>query len=365
MMLFFRFLYTDKLNLQADNVMGTLYASKKYLIPNLKQKCITYLETNLNAQNACMLLYQSKQFDEQKLVNKCLKVIDRKTSDALKSDTFCDVDHATVLEIVSRDTLNIKEIYLFEYINKWCEAECGRKNLKPTGENRRTVLGDILYQIRMTEMTVEKFADGPARSGILSVQESNDVLLYLVSKNKPVVSFSTMARGHMSSKDLIYLSIGSIIFNADGQMYTPYNQPFREIVSSIVIFYVNAPIIIKGIGICGGHEGSTRNVNISLNVFDQYSYGNMLPVNDTKVYQFRSDGTKIPVHILFDSELQLEPRVNYSIKVCMEGPCIYSCRPIGDVSIGGVEFTFSDQQMYNSHQYSTGEQIADILFKLP
>ncbi len=370
-MLFFRFLYTDELNLTADNVMEMLYASKKYLITNLKHKCIMYLDTNLNAQNACMLLYQSQLFDEQELVNKCLKVIDSQTCEALKSETFCDVDHATVLEIVTRDTLNVKEICLFECINKWCEAECGRKNLDPTGANRRTVLGDILYQIRMTEMTGEEFGEGPVRSGILSVQESNDVLLYLVSTTKPVVLFHTKARANPPLEYLICNQLRNIFF-------VPSSRHFTEQIE----FEVSDPIIIKGIGMLGGSAGSQITATICLMTYPQthVQHGqfqvcqcitkNLIMLSNAH-QDVISDGTSKPAHIYFDSEIRLSARESCTIIADIRGPatCLYSgTSETNPVHSGGVYFTFLSQQRYSDidELFSCNLSIIpQILFTLP
>ena len=47
----FRFLYTDKVNLNGRNVMQVLYLAEKYMVPSLAQKCSEYLRDNLEASN--------------------------------------------------------------------------------------------------------------------------------------------------------------------------------------------------------------------------------------------------------------------------------------------------------------------------
>lgn len=52
----------------------TLYAAKKYIVPNVTKACVNFLETSLSAKNACMLLSQSRFFAEEKLTQKCWEV---------------------------------------------------------------------------------------------------------------------------------------------------------------------------------------------------------------------------------------------------------------------------------------------------
>uniref|UniRef100_A0A914V8Z6 BTB domain-containing protein n=1 Tax=Plectus sambesii TaxID=2011161 RepID=A0A914V8Z6_9BILA len=63
-----KYLYTDEVDLDADTVLATLYASKKYLITYLTRACINFLETSLTARNVCLLLTQSRLFEEEELM---------------------------------------------------------------------------------------------------------------------------------------------------------------------------------------------------------------------------------------------------------------------------------------------------------
>lgn len=71
-----RYLYCDEIHLEADNVLATLYAAKKYIVPHLARACVNYLETSLTAKNACLLLSQSRLFEEPELMQRCWEVID-------------------------------------------------------------------------------------------------------------------------------------------------------------------------------------------------------------------------------------------------------------------------------------------------
>lgn len=105
-----RYLYSDDVCLEADNVLATLYAAKKYLVPNLARACVEYLETSLTAKNACVLLSQSRLFEEPDLMQRCWEVIDAQAELALSSEGFVEIDFKTLESILSRETLNAKEV---------------------------------------------------------------------------------------------------------------------------------------------------------------------------------------------------------------------------------------------------------------
>lgn len=51
---------------------------------------------------------------------------------ALRSEGFVDIDMATLESVLSRETLNCKEMHLFEAALNWAGAECQRKEIDPT-----------------------------------------------------------------------------------------------------------------------------------------------------------------------------------------------------------------------------------------
>lgn len=80
-----RYMYCDEVELEAETVLATLYAAKKYIVPHLARACVNYLETNLTAKNACLLLSQSGLVDEPKLTRRCWEVIDAQVSNKQKT----------------------------------------------------------------------------------------------------------------------------------------------------------------------------------------------------------------------------------------------------------------------------------------
>src|ERR1700728_316175 len=66
-----QYLYSDDIQLDEDTVLATLNVAKKYIIPQLANACVAFMESSLTARNACLLLSQSRMFDEIVLMERC------------------------------------------------------------------------------------------------------------------------------------------------------------------------------------------------------------------------------------------------------------------------------------------------------
>ncbi|XP_053318600.1 BTB/POZ domain-containing protein 2 isoform X3 [Spea bombifrons] len=196
-----KFLYSDEVQIGPETVMTTLYTAKKYAVPALEAHCVEFLKKNLRADNAFMLLTQARLFDEPQLASLCLENIDKNTSDALNAEGFTDIDLDTLVAVLERDTLGIREIRLFNAVVRWSEAECQRQQQPVTSENKRKALGKALSLIRFPLMTIEEFAAGPAQSGILTDREVVSLFLHFTVNPKPRVEFIDRPRCCLRGKE--------------------------------------------------------------------------------------------------------------------------------------------------------------------
>ncbi|XP_051495771.1 BTB/POZ domain-containing protein 2 isoform X2 [Apus apus] len=196
-----KFLYSDEVQIGPETVMTTLYTAKKYAVPALEAHCVEFLKKNLRADNAFMLLTQARLFDEPQLASLCLENIDKNTSDAINAEGFTDIDLDTLVAVLERDTLGIREVRLFNAVVRWAEAECQRQQLQVIPENKRKVLGKALSLIRFPLMTIEEFAAGPAQSGILTDREVVSLFLHFTVNPKPRVEFIDRPRCCLRGKE--------------------------------------------------------------------------------------------------------------------------------------------------------------------
>ena len=194
----FRFIYSDKANLNADNVMQLLYLSKKYMLPTLAEKCSAFLKENLNALNVFHILSDAQKYEEKDLMNHCWKLIETQTEEAVKSEGFVTVERSVLEELVEKNSLNIKEVELFKAVDCWAEKECEKQGLVAEGSVKRRVLGERVVQgIRFPVMEEREFADFVLDSEILTPRETNRLVKYFNSVLKDPVGFSDAKRaGH-------------------------------------------------------------------------------------------------------------------------------------------------------------------------
>ncbi|XP_015422319.1 PREDICTED: LOW QUALITY PROTEIN: BTB/POZ domain-containing protein 6 [Myotis davidii] len=221
-----KYMYSDEIDLEADTVLATLYAAKKYIVPALAKACVHFLETSLEAKNACVLLSQSRLFEEPELTQRCWEVIDAQAEMALRSEGFCEIDWQTLEVVVTREALNAKEAVVFEAVLSWAEAECKRQGLPATPRNKRHVLGPALYLVRIPTMTLEEFANGAAQSDILTLEETHNIFLWYTAANKPPLDFPLTKRRGLAPQRCSSSSLGVVLaqnlirFVSDGSCST-------------------------------------------------------------------------------------------------------------------------------------------------
>jgi BTB/POZ domain-containing protein 1/2 len=188
-----RFLYGDSnyplSTITHDTVMSILYGAKKYCVLGLERLCVDFLKKNISIENALILLSQARLFDEAQLAAQCLEVIDKNAMYALQTPELLDIDLDTLMAILKRDTLGVREIKLWQTCLDWARNKCKnhhhhhhhhhhQTSPTTTPDMIRQTLGGALKLIRFPLMSQEEFAQGPAQSGVLTDKEVISIFLY-------------------------------------------------------------------------------------------------------------------------------------------------------------------------------------------
>ncbi|KAK3092251.1 hypothetical protein FSP39_000340 [Pinctada imbricata] len=342
-----RYLYCDEIQLEPDNVLATLYAAKKYLVPHLARSCVRFLETSLSARNACILLSQGRLFEEQELMQRCWEVIDAQAEEALRSDGFTDIDINTLKTVLSRETLNAKEVSVFNAACRWAEAECARNELDPTPENKRKVLGEALYLIRIPTMSLDEYANGPSQSGILTLQETNDVFLYYLARNKPDLRFLKKARPGLTPYKC---------HRFQSSAYRSNQWRYRGRCDSIQ-FAVDNRVFVAGFGLYGSSNGAAEyQVKIELK-----KNGIVLGQSYKK---FFSDGSSSTFAVMFENPIQIEPDIFYTASAVLDGGELsyFGQEGLSEVQCGKTNFQFQCSSDSTNGTGVQGGQIPEIIF---
>ncbi|XP_049871184.1 uncharacterized protein LOC126370386 [Pectinophora gossypiella] len=244
------YIYTDNINISSfDKACELCYGAKKYMLPHLVKECTRYLWSDLYPRNACRAYEFARLFEETVLMDKCIQIISTNTKEVLTDSSFEDVDLNTVITVFSLDHLNVdSELDLFEAAVRYAKGQDKRnaersaspvmerpspgpstskdkvvniessaenspvavteacksgegeqpatepavvKNEKPDGKAK---IRPAIEKIRFLTLTPQQFAEGPARSTLLTESESFAVLMNILSSNSDVpmpTGFST------------------------------------------------------------------------------------------------------------------------------------------------------------------------------
>ena len=348
-----KYLYCDEIHLDQDSVLATLYAAKKYIVPHLARECVKYLETSLTAKNACLLLSQARLFEEPELMQRCWDVIGAQAEIALMSEGFTDIDFNTLLTILNRETLNCSELSVFLAAREWARAECVRREEEDTADNMRRVLGSAMQCIRFPCMNLQQFADSPAQSGMLSLQETTDIFLNFTAKQKPPVEYPTNPR--LGMKPLTCHRFQSSAYRSNQWRY-------RGRCDSIQ-FCVDRRIFIVGFGMYGSSNGSA-----DYTVRIQLKHSGKVMADNTQ--KFQSDGSSNTFPVYFDHPVQIEPDKSYTASAVLDGAELsyFGQEGLSEVVISQAQsLTFMFQCSADSTNGTgvQGGQIPEIIFYGP
>ena len=252
---FFRYLYSDEVNLSESNVMGVLYLTKKYMVPSLAEKCTEYLTDNLDSSNVFSILPSAQRYEEKNLVDRCWKVIDKQTEAAVKSDGFATIERSLLEAVVERDTLNIPEVELFKGVVEWANKESGKRGIAADGQEKRRILGErIVRAIRFPVMLLEEFASVVIDSKILTYDEVASLIKCFGSVQSSPVGFPENKRSGPASTRINLLRccrFGSVDF---GWPVGRYAQ---------VLFSVNRDVLFHGVYLFGSKD-NTYSVSLAV-----------------------------------------------------------------------------------------------------
>ncbi|XP_060554744.1 BTB/POZ domain-containing protein 6-like isoform X4 [Ruditapes philippinarum] len=177
-----RYMYSDDIELDVNNVSCCLYAAKKYALYDMANKCAKFLETKIGVDTACTIYEQAKLYDEAQLATKCIDFITGNSKGVFLSKDFHTLAFESVLEIVRNGILNADESFIFAAVKGWAESECKRKGSEVSPGNLRSCIGEIMFMIRFPLMPNDVFAKEVEPTGILTTEELLMIYRHLAVK---------------------------------------------------------------------------------------------------------------------------------------------------------------------------------------
>ena len=341
---FFRYLYTDEVNLSGNNVMHVFYLATKYMVPSLAVKCNDYLRANVEGSNVFSVLLHAQKFEVKDLEDRCWEVIKTQAMAAVNSDEFVTLERSLVETVVKMEKLYVKEVKLFKAVDRWATKEIERQGLTPDSNIKRHILGeDIVKAIRYPLMSQKEFASVVPDCNILTMKEVVDMMKFYSGVLTTPMAFTKLSRFGPLQK--------CIRFRRCPQ--PPKNNSPGSKVSHNINVTTNKIIFLHGVQLFGREDGS---YTVVVNVVKAMESSSPLVKQSGTYVSKKDDGQSYYLFdVLFDQPVCLEEGKRYKIESSVFGPSTWhGTYDESDVECGGVTFTF----------YGSCQQIPHLLFTL-
>ena len=356
----FRYMYSEKVNLSGNIVMGVLYLAKKYIVPSLADKCTEYLKEKIDTSNVFDILSFAQKYHEGVMVDRCWKLIDQETDEALESDGFETIDKSLLEEVVTRDSLKIREVALFEAVDRWAGKQCQKQGLAEDGEKKRRILGEqIIKAIRFPVMSVQEFASVVVDTNILTPDETTGLVNFFTIETSPV-GFSKTQRRSLVNHDRFGRFSSVVPSTLD--VAIPWDGGTQSLA-----FTADKSIILHGVYLIGSKDNSyTVRLEVK-NASNNTIIASKLGTYSSKplLYNF-SDRTcnYYGFQVSFDSGACVRRNTTYHIEALIRGPPSgHGFNGLQTINRSGVTFRFyeSEDTSYTTVYYG---QFSEFIFSV-
>ena len=350
---FFRFLYSDNVNLSGNNVMQVLYLANKYMVPSLVEKCKEYLRDNLIASNVFCILPHAQKFEDKDLEDRCWKVIEEQTEEAMTSDEFVTVERSVVESVVKREVLNVTEVELFKAVNRWATKECERQGMTSDGRTKRRILGEeIVKGIRFPLIPQKDFASVVFDSRILNYEEFGNMTKYyngLINTSLPFLKASRI-------DSTVHRCCRFKTFCSPGEYWNYSKTP------DSIILTVKKPVRLHGVQHFGSEGGEYTVTTDIVDLVDNTSLA-------SRAGNYASEKSDANAYygfdVLFDRPVILKADKEYKVKSLIKGPnSWYGKDGQASVECQGVPFTFRSSGNDTNGTDEERGQFPGILFSV-
>ncbi|KAL3846831.1 hypothetical protein ACJMK2_017785 [Sinanodonta woodiana] len=171
-------LYTDDVNIDENSLTKVIEIAHKYQLGYLLDICSEQLAKYIRADNACDILNLAVFYNLKELQKEACIYVDDHVLDILETPGFMNISVETLKVILAGDTLYADELNIFRKCIEWAESRCKDICLEPSDQNKRKVLGDAFFYIRLPTLSLLEYTENIANTKLLSVEESHKIYMY-------------------------------------------------------------------------------------------------------------------------------------------------------------------------------------------
>ncbi|XP_037521352.1 BTB/POZ domain-containing protein 6-B [Rhipicephalus sanguineus] len=190
-----RYFYSGHLEVKTVHQAAcTRTAAAKYLIPQLEEKCLKFMDFHMTPDDVCPFLDYALTVGEEALTTPAVIVIINNSLEVISSAKFKSCTEATI-KYVLKFVTNVSEALVLQAVHAW-----GQQRLKPMeqscaptrdeacggheGESAdlRAVMLPLLPQLRFLALTPQEFIDGPNAWGVFTDAEARALCSNIVKR---------------------------------------------------------------------------------------------------------------------------------------------------------------------------------------
>ena len=183
------YIYRDDVRLQTlQGAWQLWYAARKYMIDSLEERCRKHLKTHLTPWNVLDTYAFAENYGDTQVQYQCLRLIDKNAGYILASPGFASLPVHLVKSLVSRGTLNVREVDVFEAIIRWCQTEIKRR-LDDAEEGEVPSLSELFVEfqplIKFGAFTSQEFVHHVLPYNVLGIDAIGQLSAKIRHKEEP------------------------------------------------------------------------------------------------------------------------------------------------------------------------------------
>jgi len=185
------------------------------------------------------------------------KLICHNSAAAFQNKYFVNISQDTLVDLLSMDALNIKEIDVLKSCGKWIDEEIKRQNLELNQTNKQMVFEPIKNFIKFSEITFDELRRFYSIKDLLSSDELSSLFLHHLNISKFKVECNTKRmRLELRSANCNNVSNHPVVLNhgytpimaTQQRNYSEFSLVFKTSKSIVITsIYTFLPITVRGL----------------------------------------------------------------------------------------------------------------------
>lgn len=193
---FLRYIYTNEIILDENNVIEVFQLSEIFKIKSLERECADKIKYFLVTNKNCDFLANWPEiWLISEVKNEILNYVGKNPLKYFNSRNVLILDQDDLEKILKLDFVEAPEADYYNLALMWSKSMCKSKSIEPTDKNLRECLEDLFYLIRFPSMSSDEFEDCYCYTSKLLTIEESILILYFIRTGGGETKFCKEPRG--------------------------------------------------------------------------------------------------------------------------------------------------------------------------